>query len=186
MSSLVELVGAYRESPRLAERMRLAEEVVHCVGPALRDYVVRRVRSEFVQDTFQETLVTIAAQLHHSTATTDSQFWAWCYRIARNKCADAGRRQPAEEFWDPQALWQVIEASAVVEPLAAGERLDLEHALNLLSQAKPPCRHLLWWRYVLGWDYAEIAEATGSAYDAVRMQIRRCLELAQELVAQHL
>jgi len=186
MSSLIELVGAYRESPRLAERMRLAEEVVHRVGPALRDYVVRRVRPEFVQDTFQETLVTIAARLHTFERLTDRQFWAWCYRIARNKCADAGRRQPAEEFWDPQALWQVIEASAAVEPLAAGERLDLEQALNLLSQAKPPCRGLLWDRYVLGLDYEEIAAATGSAYDAVRMQIHRCLELAQELVAKHL
>lgn len=184
MSSLIELVGA-SASPRLAERMRLAEEVVHRVGPALRDYVVRRVRPEFVRHV-QETLVAIAARLHTFEKLTDRQFWAWCYRIAWNKCADAGRRQPAEEFWDPQALWQVIDASAAVEPLAAGERLDLEHALNLLSQAKPPCRDLLWWRYVLEWDYEEIAAATGSAYDAVRMQIRRCLELAQELVAKHL
>jgi DNA-directed RNA polymerase specialized sigma24 family protein len=60
--------------------------------------------------------------------------------------------------------------------------MDLEYALNLLRSVKPPCYGYLWQHYVLGWDHAEIANAYGISYGAARMQVNRCLKLAQSLV----
>ena len=58
----------------------------------------------------------------------------------------------------------------------------MEYAMELLRNAKPPCIHYLRQYYIDGWEYAEVASASGISYDAARMQIRRCLELAQSLV----
>lgn len=185
MSSLLELISAYRQSPRLPERMRLAEEVIHTVGPPLRAYVEQRIRPEWVADASQEILIAIAQHLHRFRGTTEREFWAWCYRIARNKCADAQRQRPQEEPWDTHALQRLVESTAQLEPYAAEERLDLEYAFKLLDESKPRCRWLLWLRYIQDWDYDAVAEATGLAYDTVRMQIGRCLELLRNLMAEH-
>lgn len=56
------------------------------------------------------------------------------------------------------------------------------YALNLVAAVKESCRSLLWHHYVLDWDYAMIAEAVGKTYDATRLEIARCLGLAQSLV----
>ena len=185
MTSLLDLIRAYQQSPRLPERMRLAEEVIQVAGPALRAYVERRVPPGCVADTSQEILIAIAQNLHKFKGGTEREFWAWCYRIARNKCADAQRQRPEEEPWDTHALQRLVESTAELEPYAAEERLDLDYAFQLLEGAKPRCRWLLWLRYILDWDYDAIAEATGLAHDAVRMQIGRCLELLRNLLAAH-
>ncbi len=41
---------------------------------------------------------------------------------------------------------------------------------------------LLWKHYVIGLDYAEIAEERQLSYDSARMKIGRCLEEARSLV----
>ena len=185
MTSLLDLVRAYQQSPRLPERMRLAEEVIQVVGPALRGFVEQQVRPEWVADVSQEILIAIAQNLHKFKGGTEREFWAWGYRIARNKCADARRQIPEEQPWDTDALQQLVESTTRIEPLVAGERADVDYAFTLLERAKPQCREVLWLRYVLDWDYAAIAKATGLTYDAVRMQIGRCLELLRNLLAAH-
>ena len=185
MTSLLELIRAYRQSLSLAERMRAGEELIHVVGPPLRAYVEQRTRPEWVADAVQETLIAIVQHLHKFQGKTEREFWAWGYRIARNKCADARRQIPEEQPWDTDALQQLVESTTRIEPFVAGERADVDYAFTLLERAKPQCREVLWPRYILDWDYDAIAEATGLAYDTVRMQIRRCLELLRNLMAEN-
>ena len=83
----------------------------------------------------------------------------------------------------PEELWQVVEASAQVAPLTPQNRLDLDYAMKLLTAAKPECSDLLWQHYVVGLDYAEIAEEKDLNSDAVRMRVKRCLDEAKSLVA---
>ena len=62
-------------------------------------------------------------------------------------------------------------------------RHDLEYVMKLLTSAKPECNELLWRHYVVGLDYAEIAEEKNLNSDAVRMRVKRCLDEAKALVA---
>ena len=78
---------------------------------------------------------------------------------------------------------RLVEAVAAEEqPLPDGVCQDLEDALKLLEFGVPPCRDLLWFHYVLGLGYQEIANLYLMAYDTARMKIHRCLERAQELL----
>ena len=73
--------------------------------------------------------------------------------------------------------------SASDSALTPADRIDLEHAMKLLTVAKPECYEFLWNHFVLGFAYGEIAEDTGLSYDNVRMKIGRCLDVAQSLIA---
>ena len=127
----------------------------------------------------------IATSLNKFQGETEKQFWAWCYRIARNKLSDHYREQYAERAQPvaPDELWRMMEVSAQDAPITAQTRHDLDYAIKLLTAAKPECYQLLWQHYVVGRDYGEIAEERGLNYDAVRMQIGRCLDQAKSLVS---
>ena len=116
---------------------------------------------------------------------SEGQLWAWCYRIARNKVNDQLRKQASDRLqpMEPEELWQLVETSTQSNPLSAEDRIDLEHALKLLAEAKPECAEYLWQHFVLGLDYSELAEERNMSYDNVRMKIGRCLGEAQALMA---
>ncbi len=192
MVNLIDLVAAYLRAQMLAERMRIAEEIIRRIGPPLQAYLFSRLRHEQAEDAYQDTLVVIATKLHRFRGGSEREFWGWCYRIAHNKKVDLLRREGGglqasaneeTEDLDQEALRPVIEASARVEPLSPGDRLDLEYALNLLNKAAWPCNELLWLHFVLDCDYGMIARVFGlKTYNAARMKIRRCLETAQKLM----
>ena len=116
---------------------------------------------------------------------TPSEFWAWCYRIARNQITDSIRKQSAERAqpMPPEEMRRLVDASARDYSLSPADRLDLEDAMKLLIEAKPECYEMLWSHFVLGFAYGEIAEAKSLEYDAVRMKVGRCLGEAQAIVA---
>jgi hypothetical protein len=68
----------------------------------------------------------------------------------------------------PGDLQALVEASAEGSPISAADRLDLEHAMELLTAAKPDCRDVLWKRFVFGFDYAEIAAELQLTYSTRR------------------
>ena len=76
-----------------------------------------------------------------------------------------------------------MEMSAQENPISPGIRHDLDHVIKLLTAVKPDCSDLLWKRYVIGLDYAEIAEERQLSYDNARMKIGRCLEEARSLAS---
>jgi RNA polymerase sigma factor (sigma-70 family) len=185
MDNLIKLVRTYRLTAGLADRLRLAEEIFRHVEPHLSLFVFGAVRADAAEDVLQEVLKAVTASLKNFAGGTKDEFWAWCYRIARNKVNDQYRKQANDRLQPlpPEELWQLVEASAKTDPLSAGDRLDLEYAMNLLSASKPECHDYLWKHYVFGLAYGEIAEEQNLNYDAVRMKVGRCLDHARALVA---
>jgi hypothetical protein len=61
----------------------------------------------------------------------------------------------------------MMEISAQDAPISAAVRHDLDYCIKLLTAAKPDCSDLLWRHYVVGLDYAELAEERNQNYDAI-------------------
>ena len=182
---LMKLMRTYRVTAGLAERLRLADEIFRRIEPDLRLFVFSAVRQPAADDVFQEVLKAVAVSLAKFAGETPAKFWAWCYGIARHKINDQYRRQATDRMqpMPEKELRRLVEASAQTAPLSASDKHDLDYAMKLLTASKPECREYLWQHYVIGLDYAEIAEEENLSYDNVRMRIGRCLEQAQSLVA---
>ena len=185
MDELIKLVKTYRLTAGLAERLTLAEEIFRLIEPDLRFFVYGAIRPPAAEDVLQETVKAIVTGMEKFEGRHGQEFWAWCYRIARNKLNDHYRSQDIKRMqpMPPEELWQLVEASAQVAPLSAADRLDLAYAMKLLTASKPECYDYLWKHYVFGLAYGEIAEELKLNYDNVRMKIGRCLEEAQSLVS---
>lgn len=185
MDDLIKLVRSYRLASGLSERLRLAEQVFHLIVPDLRVFVFSSVPRQVGEDALQEVLKAVATGLKTFRGNTPKEFWAWCYRIARNKLNDQYRKQYSDRTVPmPQdELRQILELSGQDAPLTAQNRLDLEYVMQLLQAAKPECSDLLWRHYVIGLDYAELAEEIDLKYDALRMKVSRCLDEAKALVS---
>lgn len=184
MDELIKAVKTYRLTPALDQRLRLAEEIFRTIEPDLRFFVFSALPLPASEDVFQEVLKAVALGLEKFTGGSSGEFWGWCYGIARNKLSDHLRKQSSDRLQHmPQAeLLQLIDASTTVEPLSAGDRLDLEYAMKLLTSSKPECYEYLWRHYIFGMAYAEIAAEENLKYDAVRMKIGRCLDDARALL----
>jgi len=185
MDDLIKLVRTYRLTAGLAERLRLAEEIFRHIEPDLRVFIFSSVTHDAAKDALQEVLKAVAISLKNFKGDTHKEFWAWCYRIARHKLSDHFRQQYAERIQPlpPDELWRMMEVSAQEKPISPGVRHDLDHIIKLLTAAKPDCSDLLWKHYVIGLDYAEIAEERNVSYDNARMKIGRCLDEAKSLVS---
>ena len=182
---LVELIRAFRDATELHERVRFAEEIVVIVGPMLRTFVAGDCPEAAVEDVLQEILTAIATGIVRFGGSSARQFWGWCYRIAANKVNDHLRRKISRPTvsLDVEDIRRAVEAAAAESPITPGNRLDLEWAMKLLGRAKPPCVGYLTLHYIEGLGYREIALIHNSKADAIRMQIQRCLSLAQQLMA---
>lgn len=185
MAELIKLVRTYRVTSNLSERLRLAEGIFRVIEPRLRLYVFSAVRQQSAEDVAQEVLKSVATSLQSFRGQTEGEFVAWCFGIARHRIHDQYQKFKNERILPlpPEEIWEMAEDSAQVAPLTAADRHDLEYALNLLAASKPECKEYLWSHYVIGYDYAEIAEEQKLNYDNVRMKIGRCLEAAKALVA---
>jgi len=184
MGDLIKLVKTYRVTAGLAERIRLAEDIFRMIGPDLHLFVFSAVPHHTAEDIYQEVLKAVAVCLKKFQGDTEKEFWAWCYRIARNKLNDHYRDKAANRVQPlpPDELWRMMETTAQEKPISPGVRHDLDHIIKLLTAAKPDCSDLLWKHYVIGLDYAEIAEERKLSYDNARMKIGRCLDEARSLV----
>jgi RNA polymerase sigma factor (sigma-70 family) len=185
MDDLIKLVRTYRLTAGLAERIRLAEEIFRLIEPDLRLFVFSSITHDAAKDALQEVLKAVATSLKKFEGGTVKEFWAWCYRIARNKLSDHYRSKAADrtQSLPPEELWRMMELSAQDAPLTAQTRLDLDYAIKLLTATKPECSDLLWRHYVIGLDYTELAEERNVSYDNVRMKIGRCLDEAKSLIS---
>lgn len=185
MNDLFKLIKTYRLTTALTDRLQLGETVFRQIEPELRFFVFGALPPPSGEDVLQDILKAIATDLTRFKGNSLKEFWAWCYRIARNKLADhfrsnaSARLQPLPE----EELRELVEATTASAPLSPADRHDLDYALKLLASAKPDCLEYLWNHYVVGLDYGEIAETEQLEYDTVRIRIRRCLDTAQSLVS---
>ena len=145
MDDLIKLIRTYRLTAGLAERLRLTEEILHIIEPDLRLFVFSQIGPQPAEDVLQEVLKAITTSLKNFQGGTNKEFWAWCYRITRNKLNDQYRTQASDRLQPllPEELWQLVDASAQDTTLTAGNRHDLEYAMNLLASSKPECREYL-------------------------------------------
>lgn len=185
MDRLMEWIQHYRRGRDFDLQLRLVEEILQDVRPALHLYLNRRCPEAELDDVLQESLVAIATSLVDFEGCTTRQFWSWCYRIASNKLNDTLRQknQSSLERITDEDLWAGLEVVAGPGSLPPGLRHDLEYAMNLLHNSAPPCYELLWNRFILECEHEEIGEAFGLSADAARMKVNRCLELAGKLMA---
>lgn len=184
MGDVIQLVRSYREAATLDQRLTVGDALLRQIAPDLQLFLLSSSPRDSA-DLLQEILVLIVRGLLRFEGTTEQAFWAWGYRIARNKLADHFRGKAMKlEPIAPEDIGRLVDASQAVETLSAEDRDDLAFAMRLLAQAKPDCLEFLWSHFVAGFDYGEIAEERGLSYDNTRMKIGRCLETAQALMAQ--
>lgn len=183
MQSVFELVEAYREEIHLEPRMELAGKLAQILAPELRIFVISRARPSVVDDIMQETMKDIFTHFFTFKGKTEKEFWKWCYTIVRNKTVDRLRWDHKSLMYYPaEELMQLADTSGnVALPFSPEDRDDVRQVLKLLEKTAPDCRGKLWDFYVVGLDYDDLAEAFGLSYDAIRMSIKRCVELAQKL-----
>lgn len=189
LMDLIELVNQYRKADTLDDRLRIADKIVREVGPQLRAFILAETQyrgfgSDGVDDIYQRTLEGIAVGLLKFRGKTEKLFWGWCYKIARHKLIDS-LRQLAKQRAQPmamEAIEAIIDASEAVETLSPADKADLDYAMALLREADPKCFHVIWNRYIWGWNFKEIAESFGLSRNASRMKIMRCLHSLRDLV----
>jgi RNA polymerase sigma factor (sigma-70 family) len=185
MDDVIKLVRAYRFASAITERARLADQIFPLIGSDLKLFVFSKLRRQDAEDALNEVLMAIAKSLQNFRGDSTKAFWAWAYRIARNKLNDKYRKQANEKLlpMSPEDLLQMIETVTHDAPITPGVKHDLEYAINLLNNSKPECYDFLWNHYVFDLDYADIAADREMTYDGVRMKIGRCLEEAKNLVS---
>jgi RNA polymerase sigma factor (sigma-70 family) len=183
MQSVFELAEAYREEIHLEPRIELAGKLAEVLAPELRIFVISRVNPSIADDIMQETMKDIFTHFFKFRGKTEKEFWKWCFIITRNKTADRLRwDHKSLKYYPAEELMQLADAIGAESPTASLEdRDDVRQVLKLLEQVARECRSKLWDYYVVGLDYDEMAEGLGLSYDAIRMSIKRCLELARDL-----
>jgi RNA polymerase sigma factor (sigma-70 family) len=184
MADLIKLVRTYRHTAGLNERLRLVEEILGIIQQDLRFFVFKAINPAIAEDVLQEVLKAIFTSLKNFAGDTPKEFWKWCYGIARNKVNDQYKKH-ADDRLQPMPqdeLCNLMDLQGQVYALSPQDKLDFQYLMTLLYAAKPECYELLWQHYITDLDYADIAEEQSMSYDAVRMKIGRCLEIAQSLV----
>jgi hypothetical protein len=88
MDDLIKLVKTYRVTTGIADRLRLAEDIFQRIGPELCAFVFSKVSHPAAEDAVQEVSKAVTVGLKSFKGGTEKEFWAWCYRIARNKLND--------------------------------------------------------------------------------------------------
>jgi RNA polymerase sigma factor (sigma-70 family) len=182
---VIRLVKTYRLTTGQIERLRLAEGIFRLIEPDLRFFVFSAIQLPAAQDVLQEILKSITTSMKKFEGSSNEVFWAWCYRVARNRLNDYFRQKASDRLqpMPTEELWQLVEAGPQASSLSPEDKLDLEYAMKLLASSKPECHDYLWNHFVFGMNYTEIAEEQNLNYDNVRMKIGRCLDVAKALVA---
>jgi hypothetical protein len=87
----------------------------------------------------QETAIAVARELLRFDGSTERVYFAWIYRIARNKAADHFGRQASDDRVEAMAqeeLLQTIDTTANMASLSPEDRLDLEGPCGCLAHPK--------------------------------------------------
>lgn len=148
------------------------------VRPKLRAVFARyRIPPQDTEDILQQALL---ALVYHWSSVRDPQ--AWLMGTIRNKCLVywRDRRRKLYDSVDTSVLEWVAEPEAPSQ-----EREDLWNDVETVIEHLPErCRSLLWMRYRMGYETAEIAEELGYSPNSISKITARCLSgLTRELVA---
>lgn len=156
--------------------------------PVIQMIIFGRLGWQRGEDVVQEALEAILEGIGGVTARTKSQFYSWCYTIARNKVYNAMRSKSRNRIdpYDQAEFLKILEAEAGVAAGSMGVKSDLAYLLALLRASKFPCDEILLLQFVFDLEDEEIGAVYGISKDAARMKARRCLDDAKLLAKKHL
>ena len=185
MGILSEMVNDYRAATTFEQRVAAVEKIIHEIGSELLRFACQNLNREIAEEIYQETLLVIALKLGQYKGDSDNTFRSWCFRILRNKIANFLKEKKFEDVaeFNDESMREAIDAGT--KEISPDVRHDLEYAMNLLGAKKSDCRPVMLLHHIEGWEIQEIAADQRRTYDAVRMQLDRCLELAESLMAKH-
>lgn len=177
---IINLVNAYKQENDGGRREHFAVLIYKAIIPRLVTYIRGEAYASEVDDILSKTLQAIFDGLDRARATTDQQFFSWCFSIAIHKAIDQRRKRKKQEDIETFSPDE-IEASfmASFKETDMGQNLDFEWAKEQLKRLKPQCRYLIWKHLIDELDLNEIASLLRKTYDAVRVQMKRCLADAE-------
>ena len=185
MSELINLIGAYRTAVSTKDREESLGALLEFINPDIYLFFLGRVSDEDAQDLRSVTLTDIARGITKFKGATSSEAWAWCYTIAKRKLAAHFEEKGASGAvpMDPVLLTELAEASVTTMPFETEEQWrHVQEAIEILRNSDPDCFHPLWDYLIMGMDYDELAAKGDKSYDAVRMQVSRCLDKIEPLL----
>ena len=185
MGILSEMVNVYRAATTFEQRVAAVEKIIREIGPELMAFARCCVKREIAEEIYQETLLVISLNLGKYKGASDNTFRSWCFRILRNKIANSLKGKKFEDVveFNDESMRDAIDVGT--KEISPDVRHDLEYAINLLGARNSDCRPVMLLHHIEGWEIKEIAADQHRTYDAVRMQLDRCLELAESLMAKH-
>lgn len=189
MDRLIKLVVMYQQSQNVDEQSRFMDTLVDEIVPHLHKYLQGRLRREDVEDVLQEALAAVLQALEGFEGKSDRQFWAFCYRIASRRVADAWRkwgrsRSDVTVSLDEKEVRRAAEKWITDESVSAQDRLDVEYVMKLVGSVKPPCHDYLHSRFYLELEFEEIGRKHGISADGARVAVERCRKLAEKLLGE--
>jgi RNA polymerase sigma factor (sigma-70 family) len=173
---IINLVNAYKLENVGVRREELAVLIYKAIVPRLVVYIRGEAYTSEVDDVLSKTLQAIFDGLDKVKAKTDQQFFSWCFGIAMHKAIDQRRKRKKQEdieTFSPDDIEASVMASFKETDL--GQNLDFEWAKEHLKRLKPQCRYLIWKHLIDELDLNEIAALLKKTYDAVRVQMGRCM-----------
>jgi RNA polymerase sigma factor (sigma-70 family) len=174
---IINLVNAYKLEIVNDRREHLAVLIYKAIIARLVTYIRGEAYASEVDDILSKTLEAIFGGLDNVKAKTDQQFFSWCFGIAFHKAIDQRRKRKQQEDFETFSPGE-IEASVLAsfKESVLGQNHDFEWAVKQLNRLKPKCRYLIWKHVIDELDLKEIAALLKKTYDAVRVQVSRCLE----------
>jgi RNA polymerase sigma factor (sigma-70 family) len=157
------------------------KDAVEEIYPVIRAFVISRLGWQLGEDVTHETLEAILDGLQKIRGNKKRKFWAYCYRVARNKVNDALRTKYGNKAipLDPLEIAQIIEAGIDHDDATGNTKADLEVLISVLAASKSTCREVLMNHFIADLDYEVMATFYDCSKDAVRMKIKRCLDDAR-------
>lgn len=174
MERIIPLVRSFQVAPDEKRSVALGEVIIYEIGPLIKGFVSRRIPTAEREDVLGDVFFAIAEGLEAFRGETDSQFLAWCYRIARNRIVDFYRAGNPSLKVAHEELTELV-AEAASEELEWNQ-LNMAKVWKLLHQIDPVAFQIAVDRFVrdIGWN--ELKEEYGKTGDALRMQMRRALQ----------
>ncbi len=169
-----ERAAALAEKARRRDKPALAELCAEFY-PRVLKFMHYRVGPRFAEDLASEVFLRVVRAIE----TQSGSFPAWLFRIAANVATDHHRAT--------QARRETAMTEAVLESRASGDepqgavarRLDIERAMEQLTDDQ---RELVTLKFIEGLSNADIAEITGRSPEAIRVLQFRALAAMRQFL----
>lgn len=176
--TLIQLVKRYQAETRVNIREGLLDQILDEIAPSL--YVFLKSNAPTAPNDLRTTvLLEIVENLDDFMGGTDKEFWSWCNTITRRRIAKHFKGNYGERVIPvpTEELLRLADIEAFKKSTEEDERVtEVREAISSLSESDPNCYEILWNRFVLGFNFPEIAATKRIKVDTARQRANRCLD----------